>query len=71
MSVEVVPLWSPCLMCDELFCNFHQVHVGQCPCPSPLDISDEFDPMIDHWPDHWADLYGWLEDDDNTEEVTP
>jgi hypothetical protein len=28
-----VPAWVPCQMCDYFWCNVHELHAHDCPCP--------------------------------------
>ena len=69
-QVPAPPLWEACQLCENLWCNFHDCHVGECPCPRPLEMEDEpFDPYTDPPPPDWQERYGWL--DEPTEEATP
>ena len=27
------PAWEPCECCDDWWCNVHEMHTGECPCP--------------------------------------
>jgi len=27
------PPWEPCECCDDWWCNLHEMHTGECPCP--------------------------------------
>jgi DNA (cytosine-5)-methyltransferase 1 len=36
------PAWMPCPCCDDWWCNVHEMHTGECPCPE-IDEWD-FDP---------------------------
>lgn len=34
------PAWMPCPCCDDHWCNVHEMHTGECPCPE-IDEWDE------------------------------
>lgn len=28
------PAWTPCPACEDAWCEIHQMHAFECPCPS-------------------------------------
>lgn len=31
--ITMRPIWEPCPDCQDVYCNLHQMHAGECPCP--------------------------------------
>lgn len=44
-----LPAWQPCPCCDDFWCNIHQMHTGECPCPEIDDwTTDPYAPQKIH-----------------------
>jgi hypothetical protein len=37
MSAQVLVPWIECDQCPEFWCNVHDVHASECPCPAVED----------------------------------
>jgi len=43
------PPWAPCECCDDWWCNLHEMHTGECPCPE-IDEWDSDPYSVCHTP---------------------
>lgn len=59
------PAWEPCDGCDEFWCNIHEMHAFECPCPpieewdsDPYSVDNTQHPRLEG---HGADSGAWRE----------